>query len=149
VSHFLKLRLAIIHPNVLQVTIDFLRNLPAARTVNVEPASADDWEVVVGIICVKLVKLVLTNASVFQESNADFLEQNLLSQVRAASPGQTVCVWVGKSKSLVKLRIGQLYMSSVLAKCSILTHDASCSERGASGRYCCPINYRHRGHRSA
>lgn len=111
--HFPKLRQAIIHPNVLQVTIDFLRNLPAARTVNVEPASADDWEVVVSIICVKLVKLVLTNASVFQESNADFLEQNLLSQVRAASPGQTVCVWVGKSKSLVKLRIGQLYMSSV------------------------------------
>lgn len=30
-----------------QVTIDFLRNLPSARTVNVEPASADDWEVVV------------------------------------------------------------------------------------------------------
>ncbi|KAK9899327.1 AAA-domain-containing protein [Cystobasidium minutum MCA 4210] len=69
----------------VEVTIDFLRNLPAARTVNVEPASADDWEVV--------------------ESHAEYLEQNLLSQVRAASPGQTVCVWVGKSKSLVKMKI--------------------------------------------
>lgn len=42
-----------------------------------------------------------------QELHAEYLEQNLLSQVRAASPGQTVCVWVGKSKSLVKLKISQ------------------------------------------
>lgn len=41
-----------------------------------------------------------------QEMHAEYVEANLLSQVRAVAPGQTICVWVGKSRTLVRFSIG-------------------------------------------
>jgi peroxin-1 len=41
-----------------------------------------------------------------QERHTDYLENNLLSQLRAASKGQVVNVWVmGKTK--IRLRVGE------------------------------------------
>lgn len=46
-----------------------------ATSVSVSPLSADDWEIL--------------------ETNAAFVEMNLLSQVRAVREGMVVCCWVG------------------------------------------------------
>ncbi|KAK4696983.1 peroxin-1, partial [Phenoliferia sp. Uapishka_3] len=57
------------------VTIELLRNLPVAASVSVTPLSPDDWEIL--------------------ETNAEFVETHLLSQVRAVKEGSVVGCWVG------------------------------------------------------
>ena len=68
------------------VQLQLLNSLPNGTTVNVSPVSADDWELL--------------------EANAEFVESHLLSQVRAVRVGQTVCVWVGKGRSLIRFSVG-------------------------------------------
>ncbi|CEL56526.1 Peroxisome biosynthesis protein PAS1 OS=Komagataella pastoris GN=PEX1 PE=3 SV=1 [Rhizoctonia solani AG-1 IB] len=61
------------------VEIGLVHNLPIATNVETEPLSADDWEIL--------------------ETHADYVEQNLLGQVRAAAVGQEISVWaLGRSR---------------------------------------------------
>jgi len=73
-------------PEGQTVQLQLLNSLPNCTTVNVSPVSADDWELL--------------------EANAEFVESHLLSQVRAVRVGQTVCVWVGKGRSLIRFSVG-------------------------------------------
>lgn len=58
--------------------------------MSVTPLSADDWEIL--------------------EQNANYLENNLLSQLRAAQKGQEIDVWVmGRTK--IRIRVGKLLRS--------------------------------------
>ncbi|KAH8109796.1 AAA-domain-containing protein [Phellopilus nigrolimitatus] len=66
------------------VEIGLLHDLPIATSVTTEPYSADDWEII--------------------ELHAAYVEQNLLSQVRVASVGQEVDVWVF-SRTRARLRV--------------------------------------------
>ncbi|KDE09691.1 hypothetical protein MVLG_00095 [Microbotryum lychnidis-dioicae p1A1 Lamole] len=59
----------------MPVTIELMRDLPTATSVAVTPVSADDWEIL--------------------ETNAEFVEMNLLNQVRAVKEGMMVGCWVG------------------------------------------------------
>ncbi|GAA6059881.1 hypothetical protein JCM10212_007086 [Sporobolomyces blumeae] len=61
----------------MQVSIELMRDLPVANTVNVTPLSADDWEIL--------------------ETNAEFFEMYLLNQVRAVKEGMVVGCWVNGS----------------------------------------------------
>ncbi|KIO34783.1 hypothetical protein M407DRAFT_210235, partial [Tulasnella calospora MUT 4182] len=56
------------------VEIGLLHDLPVASSVSTEPLSADDWEIL-GL-------------------HAEYVEHNLLSQVRVAAKDQEVDVWV-------------------------------------------------------
>ena len=56
------------------VTLRALPAAPAAAAVSVEPAGADDWEVV--------------------ELNAGYVEEQLLGQAGVAAPGQPLLLWV-------------------------------------------------------
>ncbi|KAG9051589.1 Peroxisome biosynthesis protein pex1 [Tulasnella sp. UAMH 9824] len=56
------------------VEIGLLHDLPVASSVSTEPLSADDWEIL--------------------ELHAEYVEHNLLSQVRVAAKDQEVDVWV-------------------------------------------------------
>ncbi|KAG8711335.1 Peroxisome biosynthesis protein pex1, partial [Ceratobasidium sp. 423] len=61
------------------VEIGLVHNLPIATNVETEPLSADDWEIL--------------------ETHADYVEQNLLGQVRAVAVGQEISVWaLGRSR---------------------------------------------------
>ncbi|CEQ38689.1 SPOSA6832_00142, partial [Sporobolomyces salmonicolor] len=59
----------------MTVSIELLRDLPSASSVNVTPLSADDWEIL--------------------ETNAEFVEMYLLNQVRSVKDGMVVGCWVG------------------------------------------------------
>ncbi|SCV68391.1 BQ2448_512 [Microbotryum intermedium] len=61
--------------SIASVTIELMRDLPPATSVAVTPVSADDWEIL--------------------ETNAEFVEMNLLNQVRAVKEGMMVGCWVG------------------------------------------------------
>ncbi|EJC98437.1 AAA-domain-containing protein [Fomitiporia mediterranea MF3/22] len=66
------------------VEIGLLHDLPIAKSVTTEPYSADDWEII--------------------ELHAAYVEQNLLSQVRAASVGQEVDVWIfGRTRARLRV----------------------------------------------
>ncbi|KAL5524266.1 PEX1 [Sanghuangporus sanghuang] len=66
------------------VEIGLLHDLPVAKSVTTEPYSADDWEII--------------------ELHASYVEQNLLSQVRAASIGQEVDVWIfGRTRARLRV----------------------------------------------
>ncbi|KIJ51215.1 hypothetical protein M422DRAFT_223669 [Sphaerobolus stellatus SS14] len=56
------------------VEIGLLHDRPVAKSVSTEPISSDDWEIL--------------------ELHAGYVEENFLSQVRAASVGQEIDVWV-------------------------------------------------------
>ncbi|KAF8608223.1 AAA-domain-containing protein [Ceratobasidium sp. AG-I] len=61
------------------VEIGLVHNLPIATNVETEPLSSDDWEIL--------------------ETHADYVEQNLLGQVRAVAVGQEISVWaMGRSR---------------------------------------------------
>ncbi|GAA6011810.1 hypothetical protein JCM11491_000758 [Sporobolomyces phaffii] len=60
-----------------QVTIELLRDLQVATSVNVTPLTADDWEIL--------------------EANAEYVETFLLNQVRAIKVGMTVACWINHS----------------------------------------------------
>ncbi|KAG9104332.1 Peroxisome biosynthesis protein pex1, partial [Ceratobasidium sp. 392] len=61
------------------VEIGLIHNLPIATNVETVPLSSDDWEIL--------------------ETHAEYVEQNLLSQVRAVAVGQEISVWaMGRSR---------------------------------------------------
>ncbi|QRW12766.1 AAA family ATPase [Ceratobasidium sp. AG-Ba] len=61
------------------VEIGLVHNLPIATSVETVPLSSDDWEIL--------------------ETHAEYVEQNLLGQVRAVAVGQEVSVWaLGRSR---------------------------------------------------
>ncbi|KAF8515366.1 AAA-domain-containing protein [Hysterangium stoloniferum] len=64
--------------------IGLLHDLPVAKSVSTEPLSSDDWEIL--------------------ELHAGYVEDNLLSQVRAASMGQEIDVWV-LGRTRVRFRV--------------------------------------------
>ncbi|KAI8462048.1 adenosinetriphosphatase [Phakopsora pachyrhizi] len=70
----------------------FHSQLKRAKTVNVEPISIDDWEIL--------------------ESNPEYLEDNLLSQIRVLSQSQTLLVWL-YGKTLIKLKVISIESSSM------------------------------------
>ncbi|KAK4057620.1 Peroxisome biosynthesis protein pex1 [Microbotryomycetes sp. JL221] len=74
-----------------QVTVELMRDLPTATTVNVTPLTADDWEIL--------------------ERNAEFVETHLLNQVRAAKEGMTIGCWVG-GKTLVRFAVDSVAPSA-------------------------------------
>jgi peroxin-1 len=89
------------------VAVDLHRSLPVASTVHVSPLTPDDWEILVRSSRLGFIRvLCCRRMEGKQEVHAEYVERNLLSQVRAASEGQSICVWVGKSKTLVRFRVG-------------------------------------------
>ncbi|BEI91794.1 uncharacterized protein CcaverHIS019_0406140 [Cutaneotrichosporon cavernicola] len=67
---------------ILEISI--IHNPTKARSVSVTPLSTDDWEIL--------------------EQNANYLENNLLGQLRAAQKGQEIDVWVmGRTK--IRIRV--------------------------------------------
>jgi peroxin-1 len=90
-----------------QVEIGLIHAATKAVSVSVTPQSPDDWEVLVGTFS----KYGGPHGDAYenipqQERHTDYLENNLLSQLRAASKGQVVNVWVmGKTK--IRLRVGK------------------------------------------
>jgi peroxin-1 len=63
-----------------------VHNPTKARSVSVTPMSPDDWEIL--------------------EQHASFLENNLLSQLRAAQKDQEINIWVlGRTK--IRIRVGK------------------------------------------
>ena len=72
-----------------------------------EPYSSDDWEIIVcdGLLSVEICPYRFLPSH--QELHASYVEQNLLSQVRAASIGQEVDVWIfGRTRA--RLRVGMI-----------------------------------------
>ncbi|KAG8864832.1 Peroxisome biosynthesis protein pex1 [Tulasnella sp. 330] len=72
------------------VEIGLLHKLLVAKAVHTEPLTADDWEIL--------------------ELHAEYVESNLLSQVRVAAVGQEVDVWV-LGRTRIRFRVGA-YRSS-------------------------------------
>ncbi|WWC88849.1 uncharacterized protein L201_003764 [Kwoniella dendrophila CBS 6074] len=71
-------------PEGTLVEISIIHNPTRAKSVSVTPITSDDWEIL--------------------EQHAEFLENHLLSQLRAAQKGQEIDVWVmGKTKIKVKV----------------------------------------------
>ncbi|KAG8706976.1 Peroxisome biosynthesis protein pex1, partial [Ceratobasidium sp. 394] len=66
------------------VEIGLVHNLPIATNVETVPLSSDDWEIL--------------------ETHAEYVEQNLLSQVRAVAVGQEISVWA-MGRSRVQFRV--------------------------------------------
>lgn len=89
------------------MSIELLRDLPAATSVSVTPISADDWEILVSralerLPCVARPELTLPW---LQETNAEFVEMNLLNQARAVREGMVIGCWVGGT-TLVRFVVG-------------------------------------------
>ncbi|TFY82022.1 hypothetical protein EWM64_g1986 [Hericium alpestre] len=82
------------------VEIGLLHDLPFAKSVTTEPATPDDWEIL--------------------ELHADHVEATLLSQVRVASVGQEIDVWV-MGRTRIRLIIEGLNPPE--AKALLLTTD--------------------------
>ncbi|KAG8831700.1 Peroxisome biosynthesis protein pex1 [Serendipita sp. 399] len=66
------------------VELALLHHLPIAKSISTEPVSSDDWEIL--------------------ELHAQYVEDNLLSQVRVAADGQQINVWV-MGKTLIRFRV--------------------------------------------
>lgn len=70
--------------------------------MSVTPLSTDDWEILVSLN----VPCCCTQTDSSQEQNANYLENNLLGQLRAAQKGQEIDVWVmGRTK--IRIRVGE------------------------------------------
>lgn len=67
-----------------KVSVGFVKNVPKAKQVHVEPASEDDWEIL--------------------ELHPEYVEEQLLSQVRAVSVGQIMSVWI-REQTPISLRV--------------------------------------------
>ena len=81
-----------------------MHDLGSATTVEAEPLTADDWEILVRPPSVKSLdglKLVV----VLQELHASHVEGTFLSQVRVAFTGQEINVWV-LGRTRVRLKVG-------------------------------------------
>ncbi|KAJ9118613.1 hypothetical protein QFC22_003833 [Naganishia vaughanmartiniae] len=84
------------------VEIGLLPAASKARSVSVTPMTADDWEVL--------------------ELHTNYLENNLLSQMRAATTGAVVNVWVlGKTK--IKLKIDETSPATTNQNAVLITPD--------------------------
>lgn len=83
----------------MPVSIELLRDLPTATSVSVTPCGADDWEILVRV------ELPIAMAHARQETNAEFVEMNLLSQVRAVREGMVIGCWIGGT-TLVRFTVG-------------------------------------------
>ncbi|KAI9306558.1 P-loop containing nucleoside triphosphate hydrolase protein [Cunninghamella echinulata] len=70
-----------------KVNVEFCRNIPECTSVNVEPHTEDDWEIL--------------------ELHAGYVEENLLSQIRVVYTNQLMCVWI-HGKTLVRLRVAEM-----------------------------------------
>ncbi|KAI8823778.1 P-loop containing nucleoside triphosphate hydrolase protein [Fimicolochytrium jonesii] len=68
----------------LPVEVEFCKNIPNGTSVNVEPLSVDDWEIL--------------------ELHAGYLEEQFLNQVRVVWDGQIIPVWV-QGGTVIRLRI--------------------------------------------
>lgn len=73
--------------NGQKVSVDFGRNVPECETVNVEPYTEDDWEIL--------------------ELHAGYVEENLLSQLRVVYPNQLITIWI-HGRTLVRLQVGEM-----------------------------------------
>ncbi|KAJ3074588.1 Peroxisome biosynthesis protein pex1 [Podochytrium sp. JEL0797] len=67
-----------------KATLSLLTNIPKAASVNVAPATADDWEIL--------------------ELHAEHLETEFLRQCRVVSVGQPLLVWV-RGQTVIKLNV--------------------------------------------
>ncbi|CAG7848727.1 SubName: Full=Probable PEX1-peroxisomal assembly protein-peroxin {ECO:0000313/EMBL:CCA69948.1} [Serendipita indica DSM 11827] len=63
--------------------LGLVHNLPVAKSVSTEPLTPDDWEIL--------------------ELHAQYVEDNLLSQVRVAANDQHILVWI-MGKNLIRFR---------------------------------------------
>ncbi|KAJ8659027.1 hypothetical protein O0I10_005409 [Lichtheimia ornata] len=70
-----------------KINVEFCRNISDCASVNVEPYTEDDWEIL--------------------ELHAGYVEENLLSQIRAVYTNQLMCVWI-HGRTLVRLRVAEL-----------------------------------------
>ncbi|MBW0464686.1 hypothetical protein O181_004401 [Austropuccinia psidii MF-1] len=78
-----------------RVSIRFYHELKRATTVHVEPLSIDDWEIL--------------------ESNPQYLEDNILKQIRVLSESQTLLVWI-YAKTLIKIRVKSILPSQTIVE---------------------------------
>lgn len=79
-----------------QVRITLLRSppLPTASRIDVTPLTPDDWEVL--------------------SLNADDVETNMLSQVRAAKTGMIIAVHVGRQgRTVCRFKVGEFLASTI------------------------------------
>ncbi|KAI9631847.1 putative peroxisome biosynthesis protein PAS1 [Dioszegia hungarica] len=84
------------------VEISIIHNPVRAKSVSVTPLTSDDWEIL--------------------EQHASFLENNLLSQLRAAQAGQVIDAWVaGKSK--IRIRVDQTNPSTSASSAVLVNPD--------------------------
>lgn len=90
-----------------KLEIGLLHDLDVAKSVSTEPVSSDDWEILVRQIFFPVMRVMEVRS---QELHAGYVEDNLLSQVRAASVGQEVDVWV-LGRTRVRFRVGEFRMS--------------------------------------
>lgn len=93
-----------------KVEISIIHNPSKARSVSVTPLTSDDWE----ILARSAVHLWNHHAKL-QEQNASFLEENLLSQLRAARKGQEIDVWV-RGRTKIRIRVGMSLPSGSLIR---------------------------------
>ncbi|KAL0077722.1 P-loop containing nucleoside triphosphate hydrolase protein [Phycomyces blakesleeanus] len=77
------------------VNVEFCRNVPECVSVHVEPHTEDDWEIL--------------------ELHAGYVEDNLLSQIRAVYNNQLMCVWI-HGRTLVRLRVAEISPASPYVK---------------------------------
>ncbi|KAK6908369.1 hypothetical protein I203_102370 [Kwoniella mangroviensis CBS 8507] len=89
-------------PEGTLVEISIIHNPTRANSVSVTPLSSDDWEIL--------------------EQHASFLEDHLLSQLRAAQKGQEIDVWVmGKTK--IRIRVDETNPSTSTKEAVLLNND--------------------------
>ncbi|KAI9144869.1 P-loop containing nucleoside triphosphate hydrolase protein [Paraphysoderma sedebokerense] len=67
-----------------KVSVQICKSVPIASTVNVEPVSEDDWEIL--------------------ELNADYIETHLLHQIKVVYVDQVIPVWVNKT-TILQIRV--------------------------------------------
>ncbi|KAI8073284.1 P-loop containing nucleoside triphosphate hydrolase protein [Gongronella butleri] len=78
-----------------KITVEFCRSVPECSTVNVEPYTEDDWEIL--------------------ELHAGYVEENLLSQLRVVYSNQLFCVWI-HGKTLVRLKVAEIQPKHAFVK---------------------------------
>ncbi|KAJ2955751.1 hypothetical protein NQZ79_g8299 [Umbelopsis isabellina] len=86
--------------NGQKVSVDFGRNVPECETVNVEPYTEDDWEIL--------------------ELHAGYVEENLLSQLRVVYPNQLITIWI-HGRTLVRLQVGEMSPKAPYIKLTNIT----------------------------
>ncbi|KAJ3333974.1 Peroxisome biosynthesis protein pex1 [Blyttiomyces sp. JEL0837] len=70
-----------------KITVEMVTPVPLGKSVNVEPLTEDDWEIL--------------------ELHAGYVEENFLSQVRVVSKDQEIAIWVHQ-RTMIRLRVCKL-----------------------------------------